>query len=351
MQSTMYTQKGRGAQINPPSPFEKLSRGAQVTDPGAATQFIPVRSKRLINEVDSPDIPHNWSVNPYQGCEHGCVYCYARNTHPYWGYSAGMDFERKVMVKLDAPRVLEETFQKPSWKASPIMLSGNTDCYQPAEKHYRLTRQILEVCLKYRHPVSIVTKNALILRDLDLLRELAEYQLVHVAFSITSLQAGLQQILEPRTSTPEKKLLAIRTLSDAGVPVMVLAAPIIPAINQQEILPIARAVAEAGALSFQHMVVRLNGALPELFVDWLDRYFPDRKEKVLNGIKSLHGGSLQNSRFGHRMKGAGNLAVILAKQAEVARRKYHLNQPMPALNTSLHAFHKTAQMDLFAQAC
>ncbi len=350
MQATMYTQKGRGAQINPTSPFEKYDRGSQVLDPDSQTQYIPIRTKRLLNEVDSPDIPHNWSVNPYQGCEHGCVYCYARNTHPYWGYSAGMDFERKIMVKLDAPRVLEETFQKASWKASPVMLSGNTDCYQPAEKHYRLTRQILEVCLKYRHPVSIITKNALIERDLDLLKELAAHGLVHVAFSVTTMQPALHRVLEPRTSTPERKIKAIRSLSEAGVPVIVLAAPMIPSLNDHELFDIAKAVSEAGARSLQHMVIRMNGAIPELFSDWLDRYFPDRKQKVLNGIKSLHGGRVQDSRFGKRMRGEGSRAAIIAKQAELARKRFNLHQPLPVLNTQLHAFYKTAQLDLFMSA-
>ena len=167
MVQTTLTQKGRGAQINPDSPFERIHRGSQVTDPGQRTQYLPVHSKTVLNRVDSPDVPYGWSLNPYQGCEHGCVYCYARNTHPYWGYSSGMDFERKVLVKIDAPKVLEERFRKPSWKAAPIMLSGNTDCYQPVERKYRLTRQILDLCLRYRHPVSIVTKNSLIERDLD----------------------------------------------------------------------------------------------------------------------------------------------------------------------------------------
>lgn len=347
MQTLTYTQKGRGAQINPATPFEKIDRGPRVYDPDAQTQYIPIRTKRLLNEVDSPDVPHNWSVNPYQGCEHGCVYCYARNTHPYWGYSAGMDFERKIMVKLDAPRVLEETFQKPSWKASPVMLSGNTDCYQPAEKQYRLTRQILEVCLKYKHPVSIVTKNALIERDIDLLQQLAALNLVHVAFSVTTLQSDLQRLLEPRTSSPERKIKAIKTLSDAGVPVIVLAAPMIPSLNDHELFDIAKVVSDAGARSMQHMVIRLNGAIPQLFEDWLDRHYPERKQKVLNGIKALHGGKVQDSRFGKRMRGEGSRAAIIAKQAEVARKRFNLHQPIPVLNTDLHAFNKTAQLDLF----
>jgi DNA repair photolyase len=318
------------------------------SDPHAATEYLPVRSKSLINTVNSPDVGHGFSMNPYQGCEHGCIYCYARPTHSYWGYGPGLDFERKIMVKLDAPRLLEELFRKPSWKAAPIMLSGNTDCYQPIERKYRLTRQILELCLRYRHPVSIITKNALIERDLDILQELARHGLVQVAFSLTTLSAPLQRVLEPRTSAPERKLAAIQALSRAGVPVMVMVAPVIPAINDHEIIPIARAVAAVGARQLQHMVVRLNDELPALFTDWLDTHFPERKERVLAGIRSLHGGQLGNRAFRKRMRGEGNLAAIYAQQAALARRKFGLDQPMPPLNVDMHALHKSNQLDLFA---
>lgn len=348
MELPIVTPKGRGARLNPTGRFESLDRGSLAADPHAATEYLPVRSKSLINAVESPDVGHGFSMNPYQGCEHGCIYCYARPTHSYWGYGPGLDFERKILVKLDAPRLLEETFRKPSWKAAPVMLSGNTDCYQPIERKYRLTRQILEVCLKYRHPVSIITKNALIERDLDLLEALAKHHLVQVAFSVTTLNASLQRVLEPRTSSPDRKLQAIQALSAAGVPVMVMAAPIIPHINDHEILPIAAAVARAGATHFQHMVLRLNDELPELFQDWLSAHFPDRKDKVLRGIRSLHGGQLGDRTFRRRMKGQGSLAAIYAQQAGLARRKFGLDRPMTPLNTNLHAFHKTEQLDLFA---
>lgn len=350
MKTVLPVLKGRGTFINPGSRYEKLDRGPQVTDPEGDTHYIPVRSKSLINTIDSPDVGHDFSINPYQGCEHGCIYCYARNTHPYWGYSAGLDFERRIMVKMDAPRLLEEQLQKPSWKARPIVLSGNTDCYQPAERKYRLTRQMLEVCLRYRHPISIITKNSLIERDLDLLVELARHDLVHVAISMTTRMQALQRILEPRTASPDKKLQIIQKLSHAGVPVMLMAAPIIPAINDQEIISLARGAAEAGATTFQHMVVRLNGDLPTLFEDWLNRHFPDRKSKVLNGIRSLHGGKLGNTVFKKRMRGDGNLAALYAQQAALARRKFNLQRPMPPLNTELHAFFKSNQLDLFAPA-
>lgn len=340
--------KGRGALSNPSNTYDQIDRGRSVHDPDSATIYQVVRSSSIVNKVDSPDIRHGFSLNPYQGCEHGCIYCYARNSHNYWGFSAGLDFERKILVKVDAPRLLEEQLRKSSWKAAPIMLSGNTDCYQPVERQYRLTRQILELCLRYRHPVSLITKNTLITRDVDVLSELAALDLVHVAFSVTTLRPEVQRLLEPRTATPVRKLEAIRALSDAGVPVMVMMAPVIPAINDQEILPLARAVAEAGAWTLQHMVVRLPGAVPDLFQEWLTAHFPDRKEKVLQGIRSLHGGHLGSSRFRHRLRGEGNLAAIYAQQAALARKRFGLDRSLPVLRTDLHAVRKTPQMDLFA---
>lgn len=342
--------KGRGAAINPSNPFDSVDRGVAVLDPESPTTFQIVRSSSIINKVDSPDIRHGFSLNPYQGCEHGCIYCYARNSHNYWGFSAGLDFERKVLVKVDAPRLLEETLKKQSWKASPVMLSGNTDCYQPAERKFRLTRQILETCLRYRHPVSIITKNALIERDIDILSELAALGLVHVALSVTTLRPELQRILEPRTATPAKKLEIIRNFSDAGIPVMVMMAPVIPSINDSEIIPLAKVVAEAGAVTMQHMVIRLSGAVPELFAHWLDQHFPDRKQRVLEGIRSLHGGQLGSGRFRQRMRGEGNLATLYAQQASLARRRFGLDRSMPPLRTDLFARSTATQLDLFAMA-
>lgn len=347
MEKQVTALKGRGSRINPVSRFEAINRGVRPVDPHSATKYRPVHARSLINKVDSPDIGFGFSLNPYQGCEHGCIYCYARNTHPYWGYSAGLDFERNILVKLDAPRLFEEHIRKPSWKAAPVMLSGNTDCYQPAEQKYVLTRRILQLCWKYRHPVSIITKNALILRDLDILKDLARHNLVHVAISVTTLDREVHQVLEPRTATPARRLETIRILTEAGVPVMVMMAPIIPAINDREILSVARAVARHGAQYFQHMVVRLNGDLPEIFEDWLDTWFPDRKQKVLAGIKSLHAGHLGSHVFRKRMKGEGDLAHLYAQQAALARRKFDMDRPLPILNTEIHAGYKTGQMDLF----
>ncbi|MCB0705645.1 MAG: PA0069 family radical SAM protein [Saprospiraceae bacterium] len=346
-------QKGRGAQINPANPFNKLryEQISEIQDEEVAlsgkTRYIPVFPKTVLNKITSPDVPGEWSLNPYQGCEHGCVYCYARNTHPYWGYSAGIEFEEKILVKQDVPALLEKKFRSPKWKASPLMLSGNTDCYQPAEKKYEITRKILEICWKFRHPVGVITKNALVLRDLDLLRKLASEQLVHVAISITSLDEKIRAKMEPRTSTAAARIEAVRQLSVNGIPVSVMLAPVIPGLTDHEILPLAKAVSEAGARSINYTVVRLNGDVAELFEDWLDKFFPDRKEKVLNHIREAHGGKLNDSRFGQRMSGEGELAAVIARQVRVARQLYFEGRKTPPYNLDLHAAHKDPQLRLF----
>lgn len=311
------------------------------------TQFIPVHPKTMLNKVSSDDVPFSWSMNPYQGCEHGCIYCYARNTHPYWGYSAGLDFESKILVKEEAPEVLERQLKKKQWQAAPIMLSGNTDCYQPAERTYQLTRRMLEVLWKYRHPVGIITKNKLILRDLDLLQQLAAHDLVSVAISITTLQEELRQKLEPRTSTVKNRLETVRRLAEAGVPVMVMAAPIIPGLNEHEIFELAKTCSELGARNIAYTMVRLNGDVGPLFEQWLEEHFPDRKQKVLQKIKSCHGGQLSDSRTGLRMKGEGAYADIISKQFKLARQQYFSDKPAFSYNCSLHEAYKSPQMRLF----
>jgi len=272
--------KGRGAQLNTPNKFFELShetdgeyleyceKEGEVADKNK-TLYLEVFPKTIVNKVDSPDVGMGYSMNPYQGCEHGCIYCYARNSHEYWGYSAGLDFERRILVKKEAPKLLEALLQKKTWKAHPIVLSGNTDCYQPAEKHFEITRQCLEVFLKYRHPVAIITKNALVLRDLDILQELAKDNLIGVNVSVTSLSEDTRRILEPRTTIIKKRLETIETLSSHNIPVNVMLAPIIPAINSHEILPMAKTVSQLGARSIAHTVVRLNGAIAEIFTDWI----------------------------------------------------------------------------------
>ena len=274
--------KGRGAQSNVPNRFLELNHeicqdfmaychkeGEQAEN--NKTTFIHVFPKTIVNKVNSPDVGMAYSMNPYQGCEHGCVYCYARNSHEYWGYSAGLDFERKILVKKDAPKLLEQLLKKKTWVACPIILSGNTDCYQPAEQHYRITRQCLNVFLKYKHPVGIITKNARILEDLDILIELAKDNLIGVNISITSLDETTRRILEPRTATSTKRLEAIETLSKHQIPVNVMIAPIIPSINSHEILHIAKQAANAGAVSIAHTIVRLDGAIGQIFTDWIKK--------------------------------------------------------------------------------
>ena len=288
-----------------------------------------------------------YSMNMYQGCEHGCIYCYARNSHEFWGYSAGLDFERRILVKKDAPKLLEELLKKKSWQAHPIVMSGNTDCYQPAEQQFKITRQCLEVFLKYKHPVAIITKNALILRDLDILKELAKDNLINVNVSITSLSEDTRRVLEPRTATIKKRLETVKILSENGIPVNVMLAPIIPSINSHEILPLAKTVSEAGALSIAHTIVRLNGAIGEIFTDWIKKTMPDRADKVLHQIESCHGGNLNDSRYGTRMRGEGEIAKQINDLVKLARLKYFKGKSMPKLNTNLHEQYKVGQLKLF----
>ncbi|WP_298893457.1 PA0069 family radical SAM protein [uncultured Psychroserpens sp.] len=350
--------KGRGAQQNVHNRFFELSHeqrddfleycakeGEQADQ--NKTLYLPVFPKTIVNKVTSPDVGMAYSMNMYQGCEHGCIYCYARNSHEYWGFSAGLDFERRILIKKDAPKLLEAFIKRKSWKAYPIVMSGNTDCYQPAEKKFKITRQCLEVFLKYKHPVGIITKNALILRDLDILQELAKDNLVSVNISITSLSETTRRILEPRTASIKKRLKTVKMLSEHGVPVNVMLAPIIPSINSHEILPMAKSVSDAGALSIAHTIVRLNGAIGEIFTDWIYKALPDRAEKVLHQIENCHGGTLNESRFGKRMSGEGQIAKQIHDLVKLARLKYFKEKTMPKLNIELHEPFKDGQMRLF----
>lgn len=349
--------KGRGAQINPASRYEKVVRSQEPIDWALVenewetseikTQYLETHPKTILNKVESLDIPLQWSLNPYQGCEHGCIYCYARNTHPYWGYSAGLDFEQKILVKKNAAQLLENELKKKTWKAASVMFAGNTDIYQPAERTFGITRQCLEVFWKYRHPVSLITKNSLILRDLDLLRQLAAENLCHVAISITTLQDELRQYLEPRTATVAQRLKTVETLSNAGIPVFVMMAPIIPGLNDHEILPLVKTVAERGALGVGHTLVRLNGDVATIFEDWIRKAMPDRADRVLNRIRDTHGGTLHEYRTSMRMRGEGNYAEIIHAQFRVAKEKYLQGRKMPAYNLDLHAQFKSAQLRLF----
>lgn len=345
--------KGKGAQSNPANPFLKNElvqehwEGIDEHDAEhrPATQWFYETPKNVLSKNTSPDIGFMYSINPYQGCEHGCIYCYARNSHTYWGFSAGLDFESKIVVKKDVARRLDAQLAAKNWQVQPIMLSGNTDCYQPAERQFQLTRQILQVMLKYQHPVSIITKNVLILRDIDLLAELAANRLVHVAVSITSLDEKLRQLLEPRTSTYASKLRVIEQLSSRGIPVIVMNAPIIPSINDHSIPTVLKAAAEAGALGAGYTAVRLNGQIAALFREWIHTHFPDRAERVLHQIEEMHGGKLNDSEWGRRMRGAGQYADLIHQLFQHANSKYFGDKEMPAYN--LHAFRRGGNLTLF----
>ncbi|MNU19162.1 Radical SAM superfamily protein [compost metagenome] len=349
--------RGRGAQFNPQNRFTRnaYEQGvyeqaedweAQLRQP---TQILTDQSKNIVNKLKIADVPLDAAINPYQGCEHGCIYCYARNSHEYWGYSAGLDFETKIIAKQNAAERLRATFEKKSWTPTVISLSTNTDCYQPAERKMKLTRQILEVCLQYRNPVSILTKNALVLRDLDLLQELHARNLVQVATSITTTDESLRQLLEPRTSTIKTRLHIIHTCHQHQIPVGVMFAPIIPGLNDHDMFAVLQAAAGAGAYWAGYTIVRLNGAIEGIFKDWLYKAFPDRADKVWHHIQSCHGGSVQDSRSGVRMRGEGEIAGIISQQFKLYCRKLGLNKR--AHHYDLTAFRrppKHGQLDLFA---
>lgn len=333
--------KGRGAQVNTHNKFLKnkyvLEHIEGLDEPmleNSATQIFDEHPKKIVSESNSPDLHFMRSINPYQGCEHGCIYCYARNTHEYYGFSAGLDFERKIIVKRNAAELLEAYFNKKNYQPSMILVSGNTDCYQPLERKLKITRSLLEVFLKYKHPVGIITKNNVILRDIDVLRELAKLNLVHVNVSLTSLDEHLRQKLEPRTITAGGRLGVIQKLSENGIPVRVMAAPIIQGLNSNEIPNLIKASADRGALSAGFTIVRLNGSIAELFTDWIHKAFPDKAEKVLNMIAECHGGQLNDSRFGTRMSGEGKIAESIQQLFRMACARFLAGREMPPYDLS-----------------
>ena len=344
--------KGRGAQIKTGNRFMKneyVTEHIEGLDEEMAsaptTQIFQDTPKKIVNKVDSPDLGMMYSMNPYQGCEHGCVYCYARNTHEYYGFSAGLDFESKIIVKKNAAVLLEQHLLQKNWNAVPIMLSGNTDCYQPQEKEFELTRSMLKVLARYRHPVSIITKNSLILRDIDLLADLASESLVHVMISITTLDEDLRRKMEPRTATSLKRMKVVEELNKAGIPTGIMNAPIIPGLNHHEIPAISQMASEHGAVEVGMTVVRLNGAIAKIFEDWLRKNFPDRFEKVWNQICDLHGGDVHDSMFGRRMRGEGNLAAIIHQLFKTSKRKYFEGRGFPPYD--LTQFRKGGNLSLF----
>ncbi|MBB6111857.1 DNA repair photolyase [Mucilaginibacter lappiensis] len=346
--------KGRGAQLNTHNKFLKNKYVAEhiegIDEPlleNTATQLFEETPKKIVSESNSPDLSHMYSINPYQGCEHGCIYCYARNSHEYYGFSAGLDFERKIIIKPNAPELLEQYFNKKNYQPVCIMLSGNTDCYQPVERRLKITRRLLEVFFKYKNPVSIITKNNLILRDMDILTELASMNLVHVNVSITSLNEQLRQKLEPRTVTATGRLAVVQKLSEKGIPVRVMAAPIIPGLNSNEVPNIIKAAADRGALAAGFTIVRLNGSIAEIFSDWIYKAFPDRAEKVLNMIRSCHDGKLNDSDFGRRMSGEGKIAQSIHQMFRMACNRFMAGREMPEYDYSLFVPRKGKQTSLF----
>ncbi|WP_285269628.1 PA0069 family radical SAM protein [Kaistella rhinocerotis] len=340
--------KGQGAQRNEHNRFDRFSWEPEDEEPESLkVTFTEVFPKTIVNAVNSPDMRMDYSLNPYQGCEHGCSYCFARPTHEFWGYSAGVDFERKIMVKKNAPELLEKFFRKKGYTPKTISLSGNTDCYQPTERKFEITRKLLQLCLDYRHPVSILTKNALVLRDLDILKPLAEQDLVTVSFSIPTINEEIRRKMEPRTSSVNNKLKAIETLSQNGIAVGVMVAPVIPGLTSDESLPIVKAIADAGAKSFSYVIVRLNDTVEPVFVNWINAHFPDRAQKVLNLIRSMRGGSLGEKRFHERYKGEGNIAELIHNTFALAKRKYFADREMPVLTAENFTGTRAQQLRLF----
>lgn len=345
----------RGAALRPPNRFLRTRRELDPDiadlDPDAEaaprTQFIPDHGVSLLTRNDSPDVGFTWSANPYRGCEHGCAYCYARPTHEYLGYDAGLDFETRILVKERAPDLLQAELSRPSWVPEVIALSGVTDCYQPVERRLQLTRACLAVLAQFRNPVTIVTKNALVARDVDLLGELARHQAVAVCLSLTTLDPELRGVLEPRASPPAARLLAIRRLAAAGVPVGVLCAPLIPAINDHEVPRLLEAAAGAGARFASYTVLRLPLAVKPIFLDWLERHFPDRKDKVLNQLRDFREGALNRSAFGERMRGTGPAADRLSQFFKVSARRHGLDTGWPQPSAAAFRRIEPGQLELF----
>ncbi len=350
--------RGRGTELNPPNRFEKLH--IEETDDilenvdyweedemKLETLFYKDNSRSVIAKNNSEDIYFDYSFNPYRGCEQGCIYCYARPSHEFLGFSSGIDFESKIMVKENAAELLQVAFEKKSYEPKLIMFSGDTDCYQPVERKLSITRNALKVCLEYRNPVSIVTKSSLVLRDLDILREMAARKIISVMLSITTLNNDLVSKMEPRSSMPERRLKTIEKLAEAGIPVGVNIAPIIPGLNDEEIPGILKQSADHGASFAGFTMLRLPYSLKELFTDWLEREFPDRKEKILNKISEMRGGKLNESEFGKRFSGEGKLADTIQNLFRLSCRRYGLNEREIDLTTSHFKRRTGNQLEIF----
>ncbi len=330
---------GRGTTAAPPNRYEPLHVELDPTDPeesasGPPTVFYRDASRTILAENASPDVGFRFSLNPYRGCEHGCIYCYARPTHEYLGFSAGLDFERRIMVKEDAPVLLRATFLAPRWEPQVVALSGNTDCYQPLERRLGLTRRCLEVFLEFRNPVAVVTKSALVARDADLLGALAAHRAAHVLVSVTTLDPELARRMEPRAAQPARRLEALATLAAAGVPVGVLVGPVIPGLNDAEIPRILAAARAAGARSASWVLLRLPKPVDALFDRWLAEHYPERRARVLARIRDTRGGRLSDATFGRRQSGEGEYAAQIAALFAAAARRCGLDRPLPPLSAA-----------------
>ena len=335
--------RGRAAGVQPDNPylrtlqvddFEHVAEDAEYLDAldRPPTQYLDDESQSIVSTNDSPDVSFNFSVNPYRGCAHGCSYCYARPSHEYLGLSAGIDFETKIFVKRQAPELLRRFLARPRWNAETIVFSGVTDCYQPAEREFRLTRGCLAVAAECRQPVGIITKNALVTRDLDLLRELAAHQAVRAAISVTTLDQSLARVMEPRTSAPAARLRAIETLAAAGIPTHVMIGPIIPGLTDSEVPAILKAASEAGAVKAHHTLLRLPSTVKEVFLDWIARQRPNHAAKVEAFVRAARGGKLNTVEFGQRMRGTGPLADQIEQTFRVFAKRYGLAGESPPLN-------------------
>jgi DNA repair photolyase len=344
--------RGRGTAENPPNRFERLAYLPILESPDddcgtVKTQYLKDASRSLITFNDSPDVGFEASINPYRGCEHGCIYCYARPYHEYLGFSAGLDFETKILVKEDAPELLRAELSSRKWQPKVVAISGVTDAYQPIERKLQLTRRCLEVLAEFRNPVIIVTKNQLVTRDIDLLKELAGFDAAAVCVSVTTLDADLARVMEPRTSTPANRLEAIRALAEAGVPVRVLVAPTIPGLTDHEMPWIIQAAAKAGARNAGYVIVRLPHGVSELFANWLQEHFPDRRKKVLNRIRDMRGGKLNDPNFGSRMRGEGVFAEQIVSMFKLACRRAGIESGGPELSTAAFKRAPAPQLSLF----
>jgi DNA repair photolyase len=352
--------KGRGSHLNLPNRFEAMRleldfEQCEHDDELLAeldhcqTEYFADESETIVTENNSPDVGFRFSINPYRGCSHGCSYCYARPGHEYLGFNAGLDFETRIMVKLQAPELLRKFLARPKWTAETIAMSGVTDCYQPAERQFRITRGCLEVTLEARQPIGVITKNALVLRDLDLLREMASMDLIHVSISITTLDAELARSMEPRTSTPAARLRAVRELSAAGVPVRVMTAPIVPGLNDRELPALLEAAAGSGAQSAEYTMLRLPLSVKPVFLEWLARERPLAQKRVEQQILATHAGKYNNSQFGQRMRGSGEIAEQICNVFKLFRKKYNLDRDLPDYNHTLFRPPQTdsGQMHLF----